>query len=153
MKDFSPLAFTAAVMGYPANIGVITLMDGTIIRFVESDTAITVLGDTFAVIPGLSVSAIKHTDNGEMPSCEIVAVYGLGATFDSDLIDSGLFDGAAVQIYVVDRLNPTRKGLKFTGAPGIVRCKGASVICENIDDGEAESDVPHGPVFNFMPTK
>ncbi len=50
-----------------------------------------------------------------MPSCQIVAVHGSGYTFDSEELDVGLFDGAAVQIYMVDRLNLTRKGLLFTG--------------------------------------
>jgi uncharacterized phage protein (TIGR02218 family) len=116
VKDFSPLAITNAVVGFPARLGVITRTDGTIIRFAESDTAITVLGDTFAVVPGLQISAVKHTSNGEMPSCQIVGVHGIGYTFDSVDLDVGLFDGAAVQLYIVDRLNLTRKGLLFTGA-------------------------------------
>jgi uncharacterized phage protein (TIGR02218 family) len=116
VKDFSPLALTDPAVGFPARIGVITRTDGTIIRFAESDTALTVSGDSFTVIPGLSVSAVKHTANGEMPSCEFVAVHGNGYTFDSTAIDTGLFDGATVQIYIVDRLNLTRKGLLFTGA-------------------------------------
>jgi len=116
VKDLSPLAITNAVVGYPAHVGVITRTDGTIIRFAESDASITVSGDTFSVIPGLAVSAIKHTANGEMPSCQIVAVHGSGYTFDSRDLDVGLFDGAAVQIYSVDRRNLTRKGLLFTGA-------------------------------------
>jgi uncharacterized phage protein (TIGR02218 family) len=117
MKDFSPLAFTSPVVGFPARLGVITLTDGTIIRLAESDQAITVSGDTYAVVPGLQVSAIKHTNNGDVPSCQIVAVHdSSNATFLSAALDAGLFDGAAVQIYNVDRLNPSRKGLWFTGA-------------------------------------
>lgn len=116
MKDFSPLAITSAVVGFPARIGVITRLDGTIIRFAESDESIIVDSDTYAVVPGLQLSAVKHTANGEMPSCQIDAVHDGGATFDSSDIDVGLFDGATVQIYIVDRLNLTRKGLLFTGA-------------------------------------
>jgi uncharacterized phage protein (TIGR02218 family) len=116
MKDFSPLAITNPVVGFPARIGVITRMDGTVIRFAESDEAITVGAETFAVVPGLQVSAVKHTSNGEVPSCQIIAVHGSTATFDSQDLDVGLFDGATVQLYIVDRLNLTRKGLLFTGA-------------------------------------
>jgi uncharacterized phage protein (TIGR02218 family) len=115
MKDFSPLALTDAVVGFPARIGVITRLDGTVIRFAESDEAITVTPDTFTVIAGLSVSAVKHTSNGEMPSCQIDAVHGDGYTFDSADLDVGLFDGATVQLYIVDRMDLTRKGLLFTG--------------------------------------
>jgi uncharacterized phage protein (TIGR02218 family) len=116
MKDFSPLAITSAAIGFPARIGVITRTDGTVTRFAESDEPITVDGDTYAVVPGLQVSAVKHTNNGEVPSCQIMAVHAADATFDTDHIDAGLFDGAEVEIYIVDRNNLSRKGLLFTGA-------------------------------------
>jgi uncharacterized phage protein (TIGR02218 family) len=122
MKDFSPLGISNAAVGFPARIGVITRVDGTVIRFAESDTAIVVGSDTYAVVPGFQVSAVTHTINGDMPSCQMVAVHGLGATFDSGDIDAGLFDGATVQIYIVDRLNLTRKGLLFTGAISNIAC-------------------------------
>lgn len=122
MKDFSPLAITQPVIGFPARIGVITRLDGTIIRFAESDTAITVDSDTFDVVAGLQVSAVKHTSNGEIPSCQIDAVYGNDLLFDGDDIDAGLFDGATVQLYFVDRLDLSRKGLLFTGAISDITC-------------------------------
>jgi uncharacterized phage protein (TIGR02218 family) len=116
MKNFSPIAFTSAVVGFPANIVVITRMDGTITRIAESDEPLVVDGDTYAVVAGFQVSAVTHTNNGETPSCQIVAVHGVGATFDSNDLDSRLYDGATVQIYKVDRLNLSSKGLLFTGA-------------------------------------
>lgn len=116
MKDFSPLAITSPVVGFPARLCVITRSDGTVYRIAESDIAITVSGDTFDVVPGIQISAIKHTANGEMPSCQIVAVHGSAAVINSTHLDIGLFDGAEVQLYVVDRLNLSRKGLIFTGA-------------------------------------
>lgn len=116
MKDFSPLAFTAAVVGFPARLCTITRTDGTVIRFAESDEPVTVDGQTFAVIGGLAVSAVKHTGNGEMPSCQITAVHVSDGVIDTADVDAGLFDAAAVQLYMVDRNNLTRKGLLFTGA-------------------------------------
>lgn len=114
MKDFSPLEITSAVVGFPARIGVITRLDGEVVRFAESDEPIVVDGDSFDVVPGLQISAVKHTSNGEMPSCEIAGVFG--DTFDSADVDVGLFDGATVQIYIVNRNDLSRKGLLFTGA-------------------------------------
>lgn len=117
MKNFSPLNIAGPVMGFPARIGVITRVDGTVYRFAESDEPITVEGNTYAIVPGLSVSAVKHTGNGEMPSCQIVGVHQSGAAiFDSDDLDIGFYDGATVQIYIIDRMNLSRKGLLFTGA-------------------------------------
>ncbi len=117
MKNFSPLALTDAVVGFPARVVQITRTDGTVIRIAEADEALTVSGDTFAVIPGFAVSAIKHTNNGETPSCQFVAVHNsVNATFLSAALDIGLYDGATVQIYNVDRLDLSAKGLWFTGA-------------------------------------
>ncbi|WP_439399092.1 baseplate hub protein [Bradyrhizobium sp. PMVTL-01] len=115
MKDLSPLSISSSVVGFPARLCVITRMDGSITRIAESNEAIPVEGDTYSVIPGLQISGVKHTANGENPSCQINGVHGSGFTFDSTDIDLGLFDGAKVELYSVDRLNLTRKGLLFTG--------------------------------------
>lgn len=118
MKDFSPLAITEAAVGFPARLCVITRTDGTVFRFAESDEAIVQGGDTYSVVPGLEISAVKHTSNGETPSCEITAVHDVGGVFDTVDLEAGLFDGAAVQIYIVDRLDLSAKGLLFTGSVG-----------------------------------
>lgn len=115
MKDFSPLNITEAAVGFPARIGVITRADGAVLRFAESDTSITVDGDTYDVVPGIMVSAVKHTRNGDMPSCQVVGVCSSGSFFDSTDVQNGLYDGGTVQLYIVDRNNLTRKGLLFTG--------------------------------------
>lgn len=116
MKNFAPIAITSAAVGFPARVCVITLRDGTVYRIAESDEAISVSGDTFSVVPGLQISAITHTSNGEMPSCEITAVHGSTSIFDTQDLEDGLFDAATVQIYMVDRSNLVSKGLLFTGS-------------------------------------
>lgn len=117
MKDFSPLAISNAAVGFPARICKITRRtDGAILRIAESDQAITVEGETYQVIPGINISAVTHTNNGEMPSCQIVCVHQNGGIINTNDVDIGLFDGADVQIYIVDRLNLSRKGLLFTGS-------------------------------------
>jgi uncharacterized phage protein (TIGR02218 family) len=118
MKDFSPLALGSAAIGFPARLCVITRKDSAVFRFAESDEAITVEGDVYAVVPGLNISAVKHTSNGEMPSCQIIAVHSDQSIFGTAVIDIGLFDAARVQLYMVDRMNLSRKGLLFTGAIG-----------------------------------
>lgn len=118
MKDFSPVAITAAAAGFPARICAIIRKDGAVFRFAELDEPVVVDGDTYAVVPGLQISAVKHTNNGEMPSCQIIAVHSTLSVFDTEVIDAGLFNSAVVQLYVVDRMNPMRKGLLFTGSIG-----------------------------------
>jgi uncharacterized phage protein (TIGR02218 family) len=116
VKDFSPVQIAADSVGFPARICRITRADGGVLRFAESDEPVVVEGETFAVVPGLQISAVKHTSNGEMPSCQIMAVHSRQSVFDTAVIDAGLFDAARVQLYVVDRMNLTRKGLLFTGS-------------------------------------
>lgn len=118
MKDFAPLNITAAAVGFPARLCTITRKDGNVYRIAESDEPITIGGVTWSVVPGLMISAVKHTNNGEMPSAQIIAVHNRGTVFDTNDIDVGLFDAAAVQIYIVDRMNLATPKLLFTGSIG-----------------------------------
>ena len=118
MKDFSPLNFQGPMAGAPARLCTITRLDGQAYRIAESDEPITIDGQTWVPVPGIIISAVKHTANGEMPSCQIVAVHNRGTVLDSNDIDVGRFDGAAVQIYIVDRINLAAPKLLFTGAIG-----------------------------------
>jgi uncharacterized phage protein (TIGR02218 family) len=118
MKNFFPLNITAAAVGFPARLCTITRKDGNIYRIAESDEPITISSVTWNVVAGLQISAVKHTNNGEMPSAQITAVHNRGTLFDSNDIDVGLFDAAAVQIYIVDRMNLATPKLLFTGSVG-----------------------------------
>ncbi len=143
MKTFSPLAITNAVVGFPARLCVITRADGAVFRVAESDEEIEVDGDTYVVVPGLQISAVKHTNNGEMPSCQMIAVHSGSSTFDTGVIEAGLFDAATVQLYIVDRMNLAgTPGLLFTGAIADIKynvenqvvfdVKGAAVFARRI---------------------
>ena len=159
MKDFSPLSITSAAVGFPARLGVITRQDGQVYRVAESDEPITVGGVTYAVVPGLQISAVKHTSNGEMPSCQIVGVHNRGTVLDSNDIDIGLFDGAMVQLYViVDRMNLATPKLLFTGAMANITYSVENQVVfdvqgsgrhvgQDIDDTDPLADVPHQTCF------
>jgi uncharacterized phage protein (TIGR02218 family) len=118
MKDFSPVQITAAAVGFQARVCRITRRDGAVFRLAESDEPVVVAGETFVMVPGLQIAAVKHTNNGEMPSTQIVAVHSSLSVFETSVIDAGLFGAATVQLYVVDRMNPARLGLLFTGSIG-----------------------------------
>src|SRR5258708_38459335 len=100
MKDFSPVNIVAAAVGFPARVCTITRMDGAVFRFAESDEPVIVGSETFAVVPGLQIAAVKHTNNGEMPSTQIVAVHSNQSVFETSVIDVGLFDAAKVELFV-----------------------------------------------------
>jgi uncharacterized phage protein (TIGR02218 family) len=109
-----PLTLTDRV-AMPARLVTIERRDGTVIRIAEAQAAITVDGNTFTPVPGCEISAVKHTLGGEVPSMQIDAVHSDGGTFDTAAIDIGLYDAASVNLYIVNRANPTTLGLLFSG--------------------------------------
>ena len=111
-----PLTLTDRVVK-PARLVVITRRDGTVMRIAEAQSAITVDGNVYAPLAGCEISAVKHTLGGETPSMEITGAHNNTGTaaFDTSDIDIGLYDAAEVQLYIVNRANPTTLGLLFTG--------------------------------------
>lgn len=113
MKSFE-LVLTSRTLT-PARLCTITRRDGTIYRIAEAQNAIEVGADIWSPVNGLTISAVKHTIGGEMPSTAITLAHSDGGTFDTADIANGLFDGATVQIYVVDRPVHGALGLLFVG--------------------------------------
>lgn len=118
-----PLDFTAATL-QPSRVCVIERMDGQVIRIADAQGDITIGSHTYTAIPGVTFNAIKHVIGGEMPSTDINVAHSATASvsplvspvFSTADIDSGLYDGATVDIYVVNRANlGAGLGLLFTG--------------------------------------
>jgi len=101
----------------PARLLVITRRDGIVMRIAETQTPITVDGNVYAPLAGCEISAVKHTLGGDTPSMEIAGAHNNTGTaaFNTADIDIGLYDAAGVQLYIVNRANPTTLGLLFTG--------------------------------------
>lgn len=101
----------------PARFVVITRRDGTVIRVAERGNPgdVTIGADTYFVVPGFVLSAVKHTLGGDMPSVQIDGRHKVGELFDTEDIACGLFDGAAVQVYICDADTLENPGLLFTG--------------------------------------
>lgn len=109
-----PLTLTNVVQ-FPARLVKITCLDGTILRIAEADETITV-GNAFTPLPGCTISAIKHIINGEMPSMEIRFAHSVGGVIDTEDLNNGVWDGAEVIVYVVDRASLSSLGDPiFTG--------------------------------------
>jgi len=101
----------------PARLVTITRMDGTILRIAEAETAITVSAQAYTPLPGCEISAIKHAINGEMPSMQINFAHSVGGVIDTTELNEGFWDGAAVQVYVIDRSSISTLGdALFTGS-------------------------------------
>ncbi len=110
-----PIDFTSVTL-FPARLVKITRLDGVILRIAEADETITVSGNAFTPLPGAEISSVKHVLNGDMPSMEIKFAHSVGGVLDTAKLNNGFWDGAAVQVYPVDRANITTLGDPlFTG--------------------------------------
>ena len=115
MRSFN-LPLTATTL-FPARLAKITRLDGLILRVAEAETSITVDGQTFAPLPGCEIMGVKHIIGGEMPSLQINFAHSVGGTIETFDLNVGLWDGAEVILYVVDRNNLTTLGDPlFTGS-------------------------------------
>lgn len=113
-KDFSNLTLTARSIK-ASRVCKITRRDGTIYRMTDAQGSITAASQTWSPVAGVVFGQVKHTIGGEMPSMGLDVAHKSGGTFETADINNGFFDGASVELYVVNRDNPTILGLLFVG--------------------------------------
>lgn len=142
MRDY-PIDFTATAL-FPAWCVRLTRLDGTILRITNAESSLTVGAETFAPLPGCALYAVKHFVGGEVPSTQIDFSHSVGGTIDTAELNSGLWDGAVVQIYPVDRNSLSALGSAlFTGTvqpvtispigqTGSFDCRGLSAKAESV---------------------
>jgi uncharacterized phage protein (TIGR02218 family) len=101
MRDFNiDLSGTQLFL---ARVVKVTRLDGAVLRIAEAETAITISSQTFLPLPGCEISAIRHIINGGVGSMEIRFAHSHGGTLDTFQLNTGFWDGARVQAWVVDR--------------------------------------------------
>lgn len=95
----------------------ITRPDGFVLRVADSETALSVTEadaspttQSYAPLPGSEISAIRHSLGGEQPSMEIAFVHSDGGTIDTNDLGMGVWDGAEVIVYAIDRNNISTLG-------------------------------------------
>ena len=103
MRDYN-IALTGTTL-FLARVVRITRLDGVILRVAEAEQSITVSSETFLPLPGASISGVKHLYNGGVGSMEINFAHLQGGTLDTAELNNGFWDGATVQMYLVDRLD------------------------------------------------
>ena len=112
-----PLTLTDRVVK-PARLVVITRRDGTVMRIAEAQTAITVDGNVYTPLAGC------RDQRGQAHARRRRAVDGdrrrrtttpAPRRSRPPTSTSGCYDAAEVQLYIVNRANPTTLGLLFTG--------------------------------------
>lgn len=100
--DLSHLALWTLPL--PTRLVRFTKPDGVIVRVAEAESSVTVDGETFSPLFGCEISAISHEIGGGMPSAEILFAHSDGGTIDTGELDNGFWDGAGVEIFIVDRM-------------------------------------------------
>jgi len=114
MRDYN-ITLTATTL-FLARVVKITRLDDVVLRIAEADESITASSQTFVPLPGSEISAVKHILNGDMGSMEIRFAHSEGGTLDTAELNTGFWDGATVQMYLVDRASATTLGdPMFTG--------------------------------------
>jgi uncharacterized phage protein (TIGR02218 family) len=114
MRDYNVTVSTATL--FLARVVKITRLDGEILRVAEADESITASAQTFAPLLGAEISAVKHIINGDIGSMEVRFAHSDGGTLDTAEFNTGFWDGATVQMYLVDRAGATTLGEPiFTG--------------------------------------
>lgn len=114
MRDYN-IALTATTL-FLARVVRITRLDDVVLRIAEAEQSLTVSAETFLPLPGAQISAVKHIINGDVGSMEITFAHSDGGRLDTAELNTGFWDGAAVEVYLVDRLTlPALGDPIFTG--------------------------------------
>jgi uncharacterized phage protein (TIGR02218 family) len=114
MRDYG-ITLTGPTL-FLARVVRITRLDGYILRIAEADEAITISAEAFVPLNGCEISAVKHIINGGVGSMEINFAHSAGGTLDTFELNTGFWDGARVQMYLVDRFGGATLGNPlFTG--------------------------------------
>ena len=108
MRDYN-IALTSTTL-FLARVVTITRLDGVVLRIAEAEEAITASAQTFLPLPGAQISAVQHIIDGGVGSMEITFAHSEGGTLDTYELNTGFWDGARVQMHVVDRSNATTLG-------------------------------------------
>jgi len=102
LRDYN-IALTATTL-FLARVIRITRLDDVVLRIAEAEQPLTVSAETFLPLPGAQISAVKHIINGGVGSMEITFAHSDGGRLDTGELNTGFWDGAAVKVYLVDRL-------------------------------------------------
>ena len=115
MRDYG-ISLTATTL-FLARLIRITRLDGAVLRIAEAELSLAISAETFVPLPGAEISAVKHIINGDVGSMEIQFAHSDGGTLDTAELNNGFWDGATVQVYLVDRASssPTLGDPLFTG--------------------------------------
>lgn len=130
MRTFTPaiLASLAGRSGAGRAV-VITRRDGAILRLIEAMTPKTIGGQTYVPGTGLIVGSIPFAANEQATSVDLDVVAVPGGVIDLGQIRAGIYRGARVDIYMINRLAASDGlSLLFSGVAGQITERGLGRI-------------------------
>ena len=118
--------------------------DGAVIALTSHDRDLMVAGNPFRAAPGMRPSAIETRDDLGAASIDIDGAISSNALSEAD-IDSGRWDGAQLQLSLVDWSNPLAEPvLLVTGTLGVIERRGAAFTVE-LKSGVQALEYPVAP--------
>lgn len=94
--------------------------DGAAFGFTDHDEDVAFDGQVFLANSGMTAQAIERTTGLSIDNAEAVGALSAAGLSEADL-RAGLFDGAAVQHWLVDWSDPAARVLEFRGTLGEIR--------------------------------
>lgn len=107
----------------------ITRKDGVTFGFTDHDCALAFDGLAFKADSGLSALALDQSTGLSVDNTEALGALSDAAVREED-IESGRFDGADVQAWMVNWADPSMRWLQFRGSIGELRRKGGAFQAE-----------------------
>lgn len=107
----------------------VTRRDGTVLGFTEHDRDLAFAGLTFHAASGFQASDAETGSGLAAEASEIAGGFSSSAISEADLF-AGRYDGAQVEVFLVDWQEPTRRMLLRTGEIGEVTRAGAAFRAE-----------------------
>lgn len=131
MRDMSPQ--TAAALAADAttlcHCWRLARRDGVVLGFTDHDRDLTFAGATFRAATGLDAAQAESASGFAVAGGEVQGAFDDSALIDVDL-EAGLYDGASVEIWLVDWSDVTRRVLMDIATIGEVRRTEFSFVAE-----------------------
>ena len=127
----------------------ITRKDGAVFGFCDHDAPLVIDGLTCAPHSAPRLGAIEKSSDLSIDTAQFSGALN-SAAIEDDALTRGLWDGAAIELFRVDWMDPTWKVHVFSGALGEVR-RGAQAFEAEVRGVQAALNAPRGRVFARRP--
>ena len=107
----------------------LTRSDGIVMGFTDHDRDLSFAGVVFSASAGLSARAVEQTTGLAVDNSEAVGVLSDPSISEAD-IRAGLFDGAEVELWLVNWADTAARRRIFRGNLGEIERSGSSFTCE-----------------------